>query len=358
MLAIFIVQAYLASSHSIRAQEMEVKDPKKQAAGEARANALSKPTRKAIAEKAAAARWSKEYGLPKADFGSDSAPLVIGGVPVDCYVLEDGRRVLTQESFLLSMGRAAKAKGGHGVRTAVDNIPPFLAAANLKPLIEQEITGSTTPIEFITTKGSRALGYPAELLPETCRVYLAARDNGTLLPSQAHIAVRADMLVRALASVGIASLVDEATGYQEVRDKKALEALLDKYLLKEFAAWAKRFPDDFYKEMFRLRGWVFPSVTGGKPGVVGRYTMDIVYERLAPGLVAELEERNPKTASGRRKANHHQWLSDDVGHPALSAHIQGVTWLMKASDSWDQFIASLDRAKPKSGSQLPLLFED
>lgn len=337
---------------------MQAKDPKKQAAATARAESLSASDRKAIAGKGAAARWAKEYGLPKAMFGSDESPLVIGGVPVDCYVLDDGRRVLTQESFLLSMGRAAKAKGGHGVRTAVDNIPPFLAAANLKSLIEREITGSTSPIEFVTTKGVRVLGYPAELLPETCRVYLSARDEGVLLASQKHIAARADMLVRALASVGIASLVDEATGYQEVRDKKALAALLDKYLLKEFAAWAKRFPDDFYQEMFRLRGWSFPSVSGGKPGIVGRYTMDIVYERLAPGLVTELEQRNPKNDAGKRKAKHHQWLSDEIGHPALSAHIQGVTWLMKASDNWDQFMRSLDRAKPKSGTQLQLLMED
>lgn len=334
------------------------KDPKKQAAAKARAESQTPEERSSNASRAASLRWAKEKGLPVAAFDSGENPLVIGGVPIDCYVLDDGRRVLTQESFLLSIGRAAKAKGGQGVRTRVDSTPPFLAASNLKPLIEKEITQSTTPIEFITPKGVTVMGYPASLLPEVCRVYLAARDAKVLLPSQKHIAQRADMLVRALASVGIDALVDEATGYQEVRDKKALSALLDKYLMKEFAAWAKRFPDEFYKEMFRLRGWSYPTVSGGKPGVVGKYTMDIVYERLAPGLVEELEERNAKMENGRRRAKHHQWLTDDVGHPALSAHIQGVTWLMKASDTWDQFMRALDRAKPKSGTQFPLLMED
>lgn len=257
----------------------------------------------------------------------------------------------------LSLGRAAKAKGGHGVRTVVDNLPPFLAAGNLKPLIDKEISRSTTPIEFVSPTGSKVFGYAAELLPEVCRVYLSARDEGTLLPSQAHIADRADMLVRALASIGIVALVDEATGYQEVRDKKALSALLDKYLLQEFAKWAKRFPDTFYKEMFRLRGWTYPSVSGGKPGVVGRFTMDIVYQRLAPGLVKELEARNPKEESGRRKSAHHQWLTEDVGHPALSEHIHAVTGLMRASDDWDQFKRMLDRSFPMKGDQLPLAFD-
>jgi len=39
------------------------------------------------------------------------------------------------------------------------------------------------------------------------------------------------------------ALVDEATGYQEIRDRLALQAILDRFLRKELAAWAKRFPD-------------------------------------------------------------------------------------------------------------------
>lgn len=337
---------------------MQAKDPKRQAAGKARANSLEPENRSAIAKKAAGTRWAKVLGIPKAIFGSRESPLNIGGIAVDCYVLEDGTRVLTQESFLTSIGRAAKAKGGHGVRTAVDSLPPFLAAANLKSLIDKEITRSTNPIEFLSPTGARVFGYPAELLPEVCRVYLSARDEKLLLSSQVHIAERADMLVRALASIGIVALVDEATGYQEVRDKKALSALLDKYLLQEFAKWAKRFPDTFYREMFRLRGWIYPSVSGGKPSVVGKYTMDIVYQRLAPGLVNELELRNPKEEGGRRKATHHQWLTEDVGHPALSEHIHAVTGLMRACDDWDQFKRMLDRSFPVKGDQLSLRFDE
>lgn len=338
---------------------MQSKNPKRQAAGKARAEALPPADRTAIAKKAAGTRWAKTLGIPRAIYGSKETPLNIGGIHIDCYVLEDGTRVLTQESFLTSMGRAAKAKGGQGVRTTVDSLPPFLAASNLRPLIEKEISKSTTPIEFLTPTGGRAFGYPAELLPEVCRVYLTARDEKVLLPSQDHIAARADMLVRALASVGIVALVDETTGFQEVRDKKALSALLDKYLLQEFAKWAKRFPDAFYKEMFRLRGWSYPSISGGKPGVVGHYTMDIVYQRLAPGLVKELEVRNPKDEStGRRKSTHHQWLTDDVGHPALSEHIHAVTGLMRAADDWDQFKRMLDRSFPSKGDQLPLRFDE
>jgi hypothetical protein len=61
--------------------------------------------------------------------------------------------------------------------------------------------------------------------------------------------------MRGLAHVGIIALVDEATGYQDVRDRLALQAILDAYLRKELAAWAKRFPEEFYRQIFRLRDW-------------------------------------------------------------------------------------------------------
>lgn len=318
--------------------------------GNRRAQVLSPEQRSAIASKAALVK----AGHPQA---THSGVLNIGELQVDCHVLKDGRRLLTQESFLLVMGRAAKAKGGHGVLTAVDSTPPFLAASNLKPLIEKEISQSTTPVEFISTKGVLVRGYVAELLPEVCRVYLGARDKNLLLSSQKHIADRSDILVRALASIGIVSLVDEATGYQEVRDRQALQALLDKFLLAELAAWAKRFPDEFFQEMFRLKRWAYPTPSGGKPGVVGHYINDLVYERLAPGLLAELKERNPKKETGHRSAKHHQWLTDDTGHPALTAHLHATMGLMRASETWEQLKALMDRAFPKKGDTLPLKFD-
>jgi hypothetical protein len=122
-------------------------------------------------------------------------------------------------------------------------------------------------------------------------------------------------------SAGIIALIDEVTGYQEIRDREALQQILDKYLRKEYAAWAKRFPDDFYREMFRLRGWQWRGMKVNRPSVVGRYTKDLVYSRLAPGIPEELERHNPKDDKGNRKSKHHQWLTEDIGHPALAQHL-------------------------------------
>jgi hypothetical protein len=111
---------------------------------------------------------------------------------------------------------------------------------------------------------------------------------------------RADMLMRGLAHVGIIALVDEATGYQEVRDRRALEAILDRFLRKELAAWARRFPDEFYQQIFRLKEWAWKGMAVNRPSVVGKYTNDLVYERLAPNIlaVAVLAQRTVRTLPG------------------------------------------------------------
>jgi hypothetical protein len=78
----------------------------------------------------------------------------------------------------------------------------------------------------------------------------------------------------------------------------------------------------------------------------------LVYERLAPGILRELEDRNPKDNRGRRKHKHHQWLTEDIGHPALSQHLYAIIGFMRASNSWKQFYDMVQRAFPKRGETL------
>lgn len=103
--------------------------------------------------------------MPVAEFGSADRPLKILDAEIPCYVLSDGVRVLTQEGFLSALGRSKKAKGGTGASTLVDNLPAFLSANNLKPLITKELFESTAPIEFKLPTGGKAFGFRAETLP-------------------------------------------------------------------------------------------------------------------------------------------------------------------------------------------------
>jgi hypothetical protein len=278
--------------------------------------------------------------------------------------LPNGKRLLTQSTFNLAIGRSRTPKAGTGVLSTVDGIPFFLQADVLKPFITPELMASTTPIFFLDGSGRRSVGYDAELLPMVAEVYLQFRDSclkgGKLVPTKyAHLIEACDMLIRALAKVGIIALVDEATGYQDVRDRQALQAILDKYLRKEWAAWAKRFPNEFYREIFRIRKWQWRGMKVNRPQCVAHYTNDLVWSRLQPGLLKELEAKNPKDEHGRRKQRYPQWLTDDTGIPALTQHLYAIVGMMRAADSWDALMRMVDRAFPKRGDMPQLeLFND
>ena len=237
------------------------------------------------------------------------------------------------------------------------NLPQLRAAGNQRNLSVGDL--QSIVVKYRTEKGAVAHGVKAEIIPKICEVWLDADEAIKLGKRQKQIAQKAKIIMRALAHVGIIALVDEATGYQEVRSKEALQALLDAFLQKEFAAWAKRFPDEFYKEMFRLRGLAWNKLSVKRPQYIGRLTNNVVYERLAPGILAELQNKNPRDEKGRRVQKHHQWLTDDIGHPALAQHLHAVIALMRASSTWTQFQNMLDKSFPKKGDvfQMELISE-
>jgi hypothetical protein len=238
-------------------------------------------------------------------------------------------------------------------------LPIFLANEGLKPFISLELAASlSAPIEYIPQHGGRsAFGIKADLVPAICDVWLKARADNQLTQHQQRIAMQAELLVRGLAHVGIIALVDEATGYQDDRDRRALAKILEAFVAKELRKWVSTFPADFYKELFRLRGWTFPTLPKDqqkRPVMVGKITNDIVYARLAPGVRQQLHTLTPRDEKGRLKHKLFQRLTADVGHPKLREHLAGVVALMRASDTWEQFIRSLDRALPKY-RDLPLI---
>jgi len=330
--------------------------------GKARAKALSPEQRQAIARAAVEARWRKAGKLieiPLATHGSPDRPLRIGDLEIPCYVLSDGRRVLVQRGMLSSLDM----KQGTAGRGGGDRLAKFVATKALAPFVSEQLAEMIkNPIRFqVPTGGGIAYGYEATLLADLCDVVLAARKAGKLHYQQEHIAEQCEILVRGFARVGIIALVDEATGYQEDRAKNALARILEAFIAKELRKWVSTFPVDYYKELFRLRGWKFPDLPKDqqkRPVLVGKITNDVVYDRLAPGVRKELVRLTPRDDKGRLKHKLFQRLTEDVGHPKLREHLASVTSLMKASDTWDQFKVMIDRALPRYGDTPYLPFEE
>jgi hypothetical protein len=278
-------------------------------------------------------------------YGSPDRPLKIGNLKIPCYVLEDEIRVFCEQGMQTVLALDQR----HG-----SFVKGLLAHKTIHPFIHKRLGEALSrPLRFILpeSRGKQGVGYEASLLGEICNAVLDAREAGLLSKDQLLMAKRCEILARALSKVGIIPLVDEATGYQEMRDRLTLQEMLAKYASKELLPWTLRFPDDFYKELFRLRNWQWKSISLIRPSSLGKLMHDIVYERLSPVVVEELKRMAPRDERGRTKKAYHHSATIDVGHPALNNHLYAIIALMRASVSWDVFRRGVQRAFPKPGDQ-------
>jgi len=302
--------------------------------GKARAKRMTKEERSQRASQAAMKRWGKE--VPQA---THEGLLVIGEAEISCYVLENGSRMMSTRGIMKGLGRAWRGRKYTGTE-----LPVFLEAKNLKPFIDEELASGPSMVKFLTPSGKLAEGCRAELMPSICNTYLKARDAGALTASQAKVAMQADILMRGFAHVGIIALVDEATGFQDERDRRALALILEKFISKELRKWIRTFPLEYYRQLCRLRELPF-STNMKMPQYFGHLTNDVIYSRLAPGVLKALKEKNP-SENGRRKHKHHQHLTGEIGHPKLLQHLGSVVTLMKISKNWEQFQKMLEEVHP------------
>lgn len=313
--------------------------------GKARAIRLSPERRSEIARKAASAS-SKVRSQPiiQATHGTADHPLRIGDLEIPCYVLADGTRVLSQQGVLDAMHLPSRGSADGRTRLA-----RFFDGQAFSGIVSSELSDSTnSPIRFRTPAGSIAYGFPAEMLVHLCEAILKARDSG-ISDRYNRMVVQADIIIRGLAVTGIVALVDEATGYQRDRARDALAKIFEQFVSKEIQKWIRRFPPEFYEHLFRLRG--VPMSEGQKrPAYFGHLTNDLVYKRLAPGILDELQRVNPVDPDrGSRKTAHHQRLTADIGINALNSHMGAVTAIMALTPDgqYDEFVAMLDRVKPR-----------
>jgi len=266
--------------------------------------------------------------------------------------------VLSQTGMISAL---AMKKGGNS-RLGGNRLTNFAAGKRISPYLSENLLEKIrNPIRFKTPAGNVAFGYEATLLVELCEAILKARQEGALHTQQEHIGRACEALVSGLARVGIIALVDEATGYQSVRTKNALAEILEAFIAKELRPWVKTFQPEFYKQIYRLRGWSFEPIEGqpsARPRALGHITNNLVYARLAPGVLEELRRLEERDASGRLKTHHHRRLTEDIGHPKLREHLAALTVAMDLSPNWDAFRVYLDKRFPAFNKNYELDLDD
>jgi hypothetical protein len=312
-------------------------DAKGSPGGKARAAKLTPEERKAIASAAAAKRW----GIPKEMHKGERK---LGGWLIQCSHLDDGRRIISQRSFmeLIDMRGRGRDPIGHRMASIIDTP---LAKSNK---INKLVLDIKSPVKFITKNGVVAFGYEAETVIDYCRVILELRKDGSADGEVfRRYAQRAEGFLVSFAKGGIIALIDEITGFQEVRAKDALAKIIEQFVAEELQDYTSRFPEDFYREIYRLRGWDWNKKTSfRRPRVVAMWTVNFVYKRLPPGVYEELVAHNPKNEKGRRPNKHYQWLTGDVGDPRLRSLLDGVVRLMHGSKGWGEMKNYLNKFYP------------
>ena len=293
---------------------------------------------------------SEETTLSKALYVGS---LPIGDIELECAVLDDNSRILTATSLFTAFGRSRKGMNDR-LEIAGTKLPPFVAAKNLEPFITTGLLDRTIPIKYLDGTQEKT-GYLATILPSICDVYLAARRNNALVTSQQKIATQAEILLSALASVGIDALIDEATGFQYDRKTDALRILLARYLAEGMQKWVLTFPDSFFVELDRLYSNE-KTTSRARPLYYGRFINKYIYEPIENGFIKkELDKKNIIPDTKKRRSRFHQWLSDD-GRTVLIHQIGRVQGLMEACRNIDHF--RLLAKEQKTNSLMPGLFDD
>ena len=337
------------------ASELSKRGAKK--GGIARANTLTPEERREIARAAVRKRWERagklkspepvdgEYEDPdssepvaqEAPYSLFAGKLELGDAVLECYVLSDLRRVVSQSQVVkaLSGGRDS------------GNLGRYLRA---NPLYDGYSFAG--PIQFkIPGNPTLAKGMEASQFVELCDLYIEAAEQGLLRPNQLPLAKRSQAFVRACAKVGIIALVDEATGYQQVRAKRALQLKLQAFIADEIQEWARMFPESFWLQLARLEGINYSARS--RPLRWGKYVMMFVYDAIDGDVGSELRKKNPNP---RFLKNHHQWLKK-FGRDKVHDQITAVVALMKSCNNMDEFRKTFAKVFRQSPSE-QMTFDD
>ena len=215
-----------------------------------------------------------------------------------------------------------------------ERIGRFLSDSTKRKLAE--------PFE-VKANGYTMYALEAEVFPELCEAVVSAARLGVLQHQQQFIAHQCEVILSGLSRVGIIALVDEATGFQKVREDQELQQILDAYVLPEHRPWVKAVPNEFFKELFRVFGWEYRNDNKG-PRYAGKLVRQLIYNHLPRPVLPELEARNPSDKNWQRRVRHHQLLTEGLGLEHFKGQLSGVMALLRAATSKAEFYRLYDRA--------------
>lgn len=269
--------------------------------------------------------------------------LMLGDEAASCYVLDDGRRVISRTGATDVL--TGKKGGG--------NLESYLGVDSLTDYLPPDLDDQWIDFDIAEVTNKRVRGMTAETFLDLCTAYVRARDDERLAtPRQIEIARKASMVLAASAKVGLIALIDEATGYQYERAQDALRLKLRLYLEEEMRQWEKTFPDELWEQFARLTNW--SGAVTHRPKYWGKLVMELVYGYLDADVADWLRKNAP---TPRRGQAYHQWLSSQYGLKKLMEHLWKLIGMSQACNTMPELRQRMAETYGREPFQFTLFLE-
>lgn len=199
--------------------------------------------------------------------------------------------------------------------------------------------------------------YSETLLVDFANLIISLRRGRALDRSWSIYAENCERLLQGLAKTGLTAMIDQATGYNPQKDE--YRKLFEEFISQSSTKWAKEFPDSFFDGVYKV--YHLEKKGRNHPQFFAWFINKYIYWPLAnsKGAILEsLRERNPIIRHQGRKCRLHQFLSTEVGKPALREHLISVGILLKISNDKTIFLHNFKKAFPYGVDQLEFDFVD
>lgn len=250
--------------------------------------------------------------FPNSPFAQWRGQINLGGVPVDCYVLDNGERVIALRSAVKALADTDSGKLGN-----------YIGVSSLKPYINSDLVLGELIDFAIPGTQLRGGGLGTDAFEDILRAYVRALHEGAdFTDRQRDIAIKCAVISAGLIRTGLTALVDEATGYQYERADDALQVKLRAFIADELRAWEKTFPDELWEEFGRLTKWSGPLHS--RPRWWGKMVIELIYDTLDPDVAAYLKANKPEPG-----IRWHSQLTENLGVRQLVSRCYEVVGMAK-----------------------------
>lgn len=289
-----------------------------------------------------------------------SGPLDIAGWSnLNCFVAREGK----QTYRLIVVSAFHEIVGFEGSQKQIQkSMEAFLANPHLSSKRFDDLRRTISNPIRISHEGNYLLCYDHRVITQFARAVLEARRYQAITGERfLAYADSCERFLAASADVGLASLIDEATGYDQFKKKDEYRSLFLEYIREEFREWEKEFPEIFFDGIYKIYG-ITKIPNKNHPQFFAKFIRKYIYHPLADSngtILQYLDGKNPVISDTEgRKHKLHQFLSDNVGVKALRAQIWQIVGIMNSVKTKSGFQKAFKNAFPQAFDQMEFDLDD